>query len=235
MAKQLSNGRTSGLHKGHRLRMKEKYRVSGADGFHPHELLEMLLFYGIPYKDTNEMAHELINKFGSFDNVFKADIESLKTVKNMTDNAAVLIHLVGDLRTNGGIAPTAKKQTLNIKNISSRLPELYKDAAVETVNVFFADGNGNIIKTLKLSEGSRDTGEIDVFKIVKQAATNNISKVIIAHNHPDDSPLSTNDIVSTKKLSYHLKSVGIDLIESYVLTNGKVLAILDMLRGAKPQ
>ena len=236
MAKQRSKGRSSQLHKGHRSRMKEKYRVAGADGFHPHELLEMLLYFGIPYKDTNEMAHELINKFGSFENVFEADIESLKTVKNMTDNASLLIRLVGDLRIKNGIAsPAPKNQAVTVRNLKGCLPRLYDGVNVEIVKAFLVDKNGVITSTVKLSEGNPNTGEVDIFKIVKPAATQNISRVIIAHNHPDNSPLSTNDIVSTKKLSYHLKSVGIELLESYVLTNGKVLGILEMIRGATPK
>lgn len=230
MANQTNKGRSSELHKGHRNRMKEKYRAAGAVGFHAHELLEMLLYYGIPYKDTNEIAHELIDKFGSFDNVFKADTEALKSVKNMTDNAALLIRLVGDLRAQAGIPATAaKKKAVTVSNIAKHLPDLYNGVSVETLNLFLVDNNGTVVSTFKLSEGSHNASETDIFKIVNQAAVKNINKIIISHNHPDNSPLSTNDIVSTRKLLYHLKTVGIELLESYVLTNGKVLGVLDMV------
>ena len=84
-------------HEGHRARLKETYIKNGVDGLHPHVVLELLLFFGIPYKDTNEIAHELINKFGSFSGVFEADYHALKNTKNMTWNAALLIRLVADI------------------------------------------------------------------------------------------------------------------------------------------
>ena len=85
------------LHKGHRIRLKEKYKKHGIEALHEHEILELLLFFGIPIKDTNEISHKLINKFGSFPAVFDADYHSLKEEKNMTDNASLLIRLVSDI------------------------------------------------------------------------------------------------------------------------------------------
>ena len=87
----MSEKRESALHTGHRQRVKNKFKEFGTDAFEEHELLEFLLFFGIPYKDTNELAHRLINKFGRFCEVFDANIEDLKDIEGMTDNAAVLI------------------------------------------------------------------------------------------------------------------------------------------------
>ena len=85
------------VHKGHRIWLKELYKKAGKDALPHHVLLELLLFFGIPYKDTNGIAHELINKFGSLKNVFEADLQELKSVKNMTENAALLIRLAADM------------------------------------------------------------------------------------------------------------------------------------------
>ena len=64
-----------GLHDGHRARKKEQFRRQGLDGFADHEVLELLLYYAIPRKDTNEIAHRLLQKFGSLQNVFSAPLE----------------------------------------------------------------------------------------------------------------------------------------------------------------
>ena len=58
------------MHTGHRERLKQKFLKHGLDSFEPHEALELLLFWSIPRKDTNELAHKLINKFGSITAVF---------------------------------------------------------------------------------------------------------------------------------------------------------------------
>ena len=60
------------LHEGHRQRLKERFLREGLDHFEPHTVLELLLFYAVPQRDTNELAHRLIARFGSLDAVFDA-------------------------------------------------------------------------------------------------------------------------------------------------------------------
>ena len=65
------------LHAGHRQRLKNRYLDFGVENFSDHELLEMLLFYAIPQRNTNDLAHALIDRFGSLAGVLSADIDSL--------------------------------------------------------------------------------------------------------------------------------------------------------------
>ncbi|HOV69306.1 MAG TPA: hypothetical protein PLZ84_03175, partial [Clostridia bacterium] len=63
--------------------MKNRFLSEGLDGFEPHQVLELLLFYAIPYKDTNELAHLLLDRFGSLSAVFEASIDELVEVKGV--------------------------------------------------------------------------------------------------------------------------------------------------------
>ena len=65
------------MHEDHRKRQKEKLKLHGDAVFHDHELLEILLYYSIPRKNTNDKAHALISHFGSLRGVFDADINEL--------------------------------------------------------------------------------------------------------------------------------------------------------------
>ena len=85
------------MHSGHRERLKKKFIKYGADSLETHELLELLLFYGIPRKDTNELAHVLINTFGSLPQVFDAPINRLLKINGIGESTAVLIRLVSKL------------------------------------------------------------------------------------------------------------------------------------------
>lgn len=80
-----------GLHDGHRARVRQRFLTEGLRGFESHQILEMLLFYGIPRRDTNELAHRLINTFGSLSRVMEAEYEDLLKVPGMTAQAATLI------------------------------------------------------------------------------------------------------------------------------------------------
>ena len=84
------------LHSGHRERLRDKFK-NGKESFKEHELLELLLSYSIPRKDTNALAHSLINEFGSLKNVLNADAELLSSVKGVGDNSACFLSLVGYL------------------------------------------------------------------------------------------------------------------------------------------
>ena len=92
------NAKKENPHAGHRQRLKDRFvSEGGLEHFELHNVLEILLFFGIPQKDTNEIAHELIRTFGSFPQVFLADVEQLAAVKGMTRNAAILIKLVPEV------------------------------------------------------------------------------------------------------------------------------------------
>ena len=82
-----------GLHDGHRKRVKERFISEGLDKFQDHQILELLLFYAVPRKDTNELAHTLLNKFRSLSGVMDAPIEVLQE-NGLSENAAVLIKLI---------------------------------------------------------------------------------------------------------------------------------------------
>ena len=95
MAKEVK-GRTKAnhMHDGHRDRVRERFAKTGFDGMASHEIIEMLLFYSVPRKDTNEIAHRLIKQFGSLAGVFEANLEELQKVKGVTFNSAVLIKMM---------------------------------------------------------------------------------------------------------------------------------------------
>ena len=67
---------SKGLHDGHRDRVRKRFINDGLEKFYDHQIVELLLFYGIPRKDTNDIAHKLLNRFGSFSAMFDAPLES---------------------------------------------------------------------------------------------------------------------------------------------------------------
>lgn len=74
--------------------MKSRFLEAGLDGFNDHNALEMLLFYALPRKDTNELAHKLLNHFGSLAAVLEADQKALSEIDGIGENAAVLLKLI---------------------------------------------------------------------------------------------------------------------------------------------
>ena len=83
------------LHQGHRARMRDKFLKHGPDIFDTYELLEMLLYYAVPYKDTNPIAKRLLMRFGSLDGVLTADPSELAEISGIGKRAAELIVTIG--------------------------------------------------------------------------------------------------------------------------------------------
>ena len=71
------------LHSGHRQRMFQRFMESGFDGYQPHEILEVLLFEVQPRRNTNELAHRLLDRFGSLRGVLCADRDALMQVRGV--------------------------------------------------------------------------------------------------------------------------------------------------------
>lgn len=85
------------IHDGHRDRMRQRFVLEGMDHFSKYEVLELLLYYAIPRKDTNQIAHSLIDHFGTLPQVLEASVEELEQVSGISRNTAVLIKLVTEM------------------------------------------------------------------------------------------------------------------------------------------
>ena len=78
-------------HEGHREKLKRRFYKEGLENFEDHNVLELILFFAIPRKDTNDIAHALLDRFGSFSRVLEADVKELCEVPGVGEHAAYLI------------------------------------------------------------------------------------------------------------------------------------------------
>ena len=77
------------IHKGHRERIRQQTYGNGFAGYSDHQILEVVLTYAIPYKDTNPIAHDLISAFGSLAGVLDAKVDDLVKVKGVGKKTAI--------------------------------------------------------------------------------------------------------------------------------------------------
>ena len=95
----MAEKKPGGLHAGHRARVRQRFLAGGLDSFQDHEVLEFLLFYAVPRRDVNEMAHMLINRFGSLTGVLDASEEDLCTVPGVGPHIAHFLTLIPEIMT----------------------------------------------------------------------------------------------------------------------------------------
>ena len=223
------------MHSMHRNRMKERFLLEGLDHFEEHNILELLLFYSIPQKDTNETAHLLIDKFGSLRPVFDAPYEELCRVPGIKEHSAVLIKLIPALaraymaRENDNVFILRDKES-----IGEFLCRRYIGITSETVYLLLLDNKFAMIDFIKIHEGSVNSSAITVRKLIELAMRKGASMVVLAHNHPSGMAIpSSDDIRTTAMIRNAFRAVEIPLIAHFIVAGGKYFDIFDVMPAEK--
>ena len=218
-----------GLHDGHRNRLNNRFLNEGLTNFEDHNVLELLLFYSIPRSDTNEIAHELLNKFGSLHGVFEAGMEDLMSVNGISRHSAVLIKMIPELFVVYGRDKVRDIQKINSSDDAKQffIPRFYGKVR-EEVQLVLLDDKMNIIKWVKIYEGSVNSANVPIRKIVEIAIENRATNVIIAHNHPTGLILpSKDDLRATAKVREALALVDIKLLDHVIVSDNEAASLKD--------
>lgn len=215
-----------GIHDGHRARKKAQFRQHGLDGFADHEVLELLLYYAIPRKDTNEIAHRLLQKFGSLQNVFAAPAEELAKVDGVGESAALFLTLLPQVQKRA-MRSGGKERVLNSVDKCGRyFLELLGHERQELLYQACLDGKGKLLSCKKLSQGSADCTSLSVRQVVENALLSGASAVVLAHNHPSGVALpSPADMEATTQVRDALKRLDIRLIDHIIVADGDYVSM----------
>ncbi|MBR5437684.1 MAG: hypothetical protein IKV21_02075 [Clostridia bacterium] len=182
-------------HNFHRKHMRERFYEAGFKGMADHNVLEMLLYFGIPRRDTNDLAHELISTFGSFADVLDANRHDLMKVKGMTETAACLIKMVVPFysRYVENLNQRAPSPT-DPEEIADYLrPKYHEGSCRERVFVLCYDSSGHMITCRLLNEGDINSSVFDIREFGRIVLETNCSSVILSHNHPHSISLPSKD------------------------------------------
>ncbi len=212
-------------HAGHRLRMKERFLNSGLESFEPHEVLELLLTYSIPRKNTNLIAHKLIDTFGSLSGVFDATFEGLKSIDGITDNSATLIKMIPQLLRLYSIGADNTKCLNTIERVSNYFSIAFIGLKKEEFKVCCLDNGLNVISCSTVAKGTNKSAIISPRIVAEAAIKANSTNIIISHNHPDTtSRPSDADKLMTRKLRNCLKELDIDILDHVIVGNDGVFS-----------
>lgn len=173
------------MHEGHRQRMMEK--LASETMLQDHELLEILLFYAIPRKNTNEIAHSLIEACGSLSNVFKADVKQLSSVKGVGKATAAYLKTVGTVYERiaaGGLQETSH-MIFSYHDFSAFISERYGGMKEELLELYALDAKNRIGFIQSFTTGERDRVELSSADVSRFIADHKPKGIVIAHNHPD--------------------------------------------------
>lgn len=217
------------LHAGHREKMRDRFiRDKGFENFEDHQILELLLFYANARTDTNPIAHELLDQFGSLKGVLEARPEQLMQVKGIGKQQAVLISMVVPLtRVWHRCAMTVPDRIGNSREAEEYCLSILAGERTERFYVISLNAKCNVLGRRKISEGS--LSEVSAYpRMVMETALNyNAHSVLLCHNHPGGTCApSPEDISSTIQLQRLLNGVGILVLDHIIVAGDRTYSMI---------
>lgn len=227
------------IHDGHRDRMRARFLQEGADGLAAHEVLEMLLYGTIPRGDTNEIAHHLLDEFGSISNLIEADPYEISKTAGVGMKSAVFLSLLHELVRRYEKEKIEQKPALTSITRSAQYCKML--LAFRPTERFYAiclDSRRQILHTAKISEGSINDVYISPRLIAEKALRYKATGVLLCHNHPNGSVKpSSEDIFITGHLKKMLQPLGVDVIDHIIIGGNQYFSFCenDMLKAEKAE
>ena len=207
--------------------MKELFLKTGLDSFSPHAVLELLLYYAIPQKDTNPIAHELIRRFGSISGVFDAPLEELLKVQGIGMSAAVFLKMIPQLcRVYEEDLDCGKKTICDYDEAGRLFVKKFIGRQNEVVMLMLLDSRERILYCDSVNEGSATAANIYIKTVVRLAVRYNAVYAILAHNHPSGECLpSKQDLDTTRWVFDALQTVEVRLIDHIIVGGNNYISI----------
>ena len=215
------------IHDGHRQRLKDRFRQEGLDKFDEIQVLELLLFYAIPQRDTNPLAHRLLEHFGSLAQVLEAPAEELEKVSGVGANVATLLSLTTALARYYMVSRGNQTAVLTSTEMcGDYLLPYFVGRRNETVFLLCLDAKCKVLGCKEVGEGSVNSASVPIRRIVEMALSMNATSVVLAHNHPSGLAIpSGEDVQTTRRLAAALDTVDITLADHIVVADDDYVSL----------
>ena len=233
-----NNSGVGGVHDGHRQRVWREFTKNGIDeNTPPHKVLELILFFTIPRKDTNELAHVVLQRLGGFANVMEASVEQLmeasitdnKDIPKISEYTASHIKLMLEIvKYYHSSKAKEEKQLFNRHTASKYLTNLLMHERVEMAYLFCLDHGNRFLGCPKIAEGDELSVALSPRKLIEIVTKIGATKVILAHNHPRGLGLpSRADIKVTAQISPALSGINVDFLDHIIVYENDYVSLRD--------
>lgn len=224
-------------HEGRRARVRERFMNEGLEHFEEHEALELLLYYAIPCKDTNLLAHKLITEFGNLAAVLEASPEELMNRMKIGKNTAVLISMIPELCQKYMVSRWGDKVLLNtVERAGEYAISLFAGKTREEMYLICLNNANRVLSVKAMATGTVNEAQIYPRNIVETVINVNATSVILSHNHPGGTlEFSQQDKSTTTQIEYLLQAIGVRLLDHIIVAGKKYLSMAENgLLGENP-
>ena len=217
------------VHTGHRSRMKEEFLARGVEGWPDHRILEFALFFAIPQGDVNDLAHALIEHFGSLAGVLDASVEELFKVKGVGSHTAIFLRMLPTVAQRYQKSRARSATIVNTQQeAKEELAPYFYGARNELVYILCLGGNNQILGVRRVAEGSIQSSEVNLRRIAEEALSLRAVKIYLAHNHVNNLAIpSREDWRATDVARAALAPLGVELVDHFVFEDGEMVSMAD--------
>lgn len=212
-------------HEGHRSRLRKRYLDSGLDGFEDHEILEMVLYNCYTRRNTNDIAHKLLDNFGSISAVFEAPVDALVGC-GISESVASYLHMIPDIcRVYFDDRNKSKSKIISMDSIGAYFVNKYIGRSEECIYLLLLDSKCKEIFCGVVSKGTTISSDVSMRKIVDLSMRYNATYAVISHNHPSGVAIpSREDVAMTFAVHNVLDSIGVQLVDHIIVADDEYLS-----------
>lgn len=216
------------IHKDHRQRVKSRFLKEGLENFDDVHALELLLFYCVPRRDTNILAHELLERFGTLFDVMNATPEQLRQIEGMGDGAITFIRFLREFERVCHQRKNQDQKFINsYRDIVRCLKDRFMNQSNELVYMICLDAKRRILCVEKVNEGSVNSAGVPTRKMIQLALSHNAAAVVLAHNHPGGSAVaSQEDLSVTRYVRDALQAVDVELVDHVIFAEEQYYSVV---------
>lgn len=215
------------VHEGHRARLRERFREEGLEHFAPHEVLELLLFYGRARGDVNPAAHALLDTFGSLRGVLEASPEQLCQVSGVGEESATLISLMLPMFRRYSACVAEEMENLGSRTAAcAYCKALLAGKRSECFYVLSLSSGGKLLGRRLIAEGTLTEVAAYPRAVAETALNHNAHSVILCHNHPGGACYpSDDDIRTSREMARILSGLGILLLDHIIVAGDRTYSM----------
>ena len=220
------------LHQGHRQRMRARVEAHGLESLSPHEVLEYILYITNTRRDTNGLAHQLIDRFGDFAGVLEASEEELLTVEGVGPSTARMLHLLPQISRYYTQSRTGGRKSLGTTvQLAEFLMLPFAGAVQERALLAALDSRSRVKGLFWLRDGTGDRVSLEIKDVVSAALRGGTDSVVLCHNHPNGMALpSREDLQATENIVRALGLVKVHLRDHIILTETEYFSMREANR-----
>lgn len=211
--------------------MKNRVIEHGAHTLNDHELLEVLLYYCIPRKDTNPIGHKLMNEFGNLNEVIMAEPMDLINKAELSEGAALLLNVMGEITKR--ISKNRWEKGVMLDSSDKAIEYCEDLIGFERVEVFYMlclDAKNRVIKACEINRGSAVSVSVEPRTVASLAIRYGAANIMLLHNHPGGEARPTSeDIVLTKNIMNVLAGLDVHVLDHIIISDEGHFSFADNL------